>query len=550
MADEEPPPDEFMRRRDERALTRRRLLVTAGAGVVAAACGGRVSTLPRLAPSPSVTATATAAPTASSAAAPAGVLPGEAPRQVIPSLVSPAMERENREHGEVWRLRAPARFGEVSAYCSETTYRPGDRLRLYASVRPGEGNLKIAVFRLGWYAGAGGRLMTTAAVPGPRQGHWTPRTGMVDVQRVVSQPKFGCVELQWEPAWELDIPTSWPTGVYLVRLTTTIGRQSYAPFVIDDGKPHALLMVLPWTTYVAYNPWGGKSLYEYNSSPARTVAGTPRAVRVSLDRPFEYDFGTGFLLRYEISTIRWLESQGFDVGYLTSCDLDAANDLHRRARALLFHGHDEYWSAGMRSAVEGARDGGTGLCFLSGNTMYWQIRCDESSQGRARRALVCYKDARIDPAARIAPPMTTVRWIDPPVSDPQSLVTGLTYGGSIQPPAQDWVIDDPGHWVFAGLGVRKGERVPGVVGYEFDTAAPASATPQGLQMVARSPVRGADGPVPYQATTVYRAASGAWVFNAGTIQWCWGLDNAYQRFADQRIQRATLNVLKRMTESR
>ena len=44
---------------------------------------------------------------------------------------------------------------------------------------------------------------------------------------------------------------------------------------------------LPVSTYQAYNKWGGKSLYTFNSSGDVTVAGTPRAVKVSFDRPYD-----------------------------------------------------------------------------------------------------------------------------------------------------------------------------------------------------------------------------------------------------------------------
>jgi len=50
--------------------------------------------------------------------------------------------------------------------------------------------------------------------------------------------------------------------------------------------------------------------------------------------------------------------------------------------------------------------------------------------------------------------------------------------------------------------------------------------------------------------TLYRAASGALVFSAGTIQWAWGLDNDHDGVnpaaADSRMQQATVNLLADM----
>jgi hypothetical protein len=49
--------------------------------------------------------------------------------------------------------------------------------------------------------------------------------------------------------------------------------------------------------------------------------------------------------------------------------------------------------------------------------------------------------------------------------------------------------------------------------------------------------------------TLYRAASGALVFDAGTLQWAWGLDANHDRPtapADSRMQQATVNLFADM----
>src|SRR4029078_8829468 len=79
-------------------------------------------------------------------------------------------------------------------------------------------------------------------------------------------------------------------------------------------------------------------------------------------------------------------------------------------------------------------------------------------------------------------------------------------------------------WIFEGTGIQQGDRFPGIVGYEYDHAAVPDQRPDTLTVVASSPVnvlRGADTSV----SGIYTAESGATVFAAGTIAWCWGLDN-------------------------
>ena len=111
--------------------------------------------------------------------------------------------------------------------------------------------------------------------------------------------------------------SSWTTGVYLIRLvrsnndaTTTCSSRSATTAANSD-----VLYGVPDTTYQAYNNYGGKSLYAWNSSGADTLAGAARAVKVSFDRPYEqvrpeqHDWYTTGDLRM----VCWLEPQGYDV---------------------------------------------------------------------------------------------------------------------------------------------------------------------------------------------------------------------------------------------
>ena len=47
----------------------------------------------------------------------------------------------------------------------------------------------------------------------------------------------------------------------------------------------------------------------------------------------------------------------------------------------------------------------------------------------------------------------------------------------------------------------------------------------------------------YSNSSIYQAASVAWVFGAGTISWSWTLDKA--GVVDSRLQKTTANILNR-----
>jgi hypothetical protein len=62
------------------------------------------------------------------------------------------------------------------------------------------------------------------------------------------------------------------------------------------------------------------------------------------------------------------------------------------------------------------------------------------------------------------------------------------YSSRNDPPAAPWVVKDASSWVFAGTHVKIGLRLPGLVGYEYDTVFVNSPRPKNLDILAASPV--------------------------------------------------------------
>src|SRR5437762_4991651 len=105
---------------------------------------------------------------------------------------------------------------------------------------------------------------------------------------------------------------------------------------------------------------------------------------------------------------------------------------------------------------------------------------------------------------------------------------------------QAWTVTDPGHAMYEGTGLRQGDAIPQLVGYEYDRTFELD-TPSVVEVVARSPLVDAEGRPGYSEATVYTAPSGALVFGAGSIYWPRGLDG---RLRDARVERMTANLLK------
>jgi hypothetical protein len=119
----------------------------------------------------------------------------------------------------------------------------------------------------------------------------------------------------------------------------------------------------------------------------------------------------------------------------------------------------------------------------------------------------------------------------------------------------DWTCGDPDHWVFEGTGMREGDRVPQLVGWEYH--GPPHKDDPSLEVLSSGTVYGWNGENRNRnySTTIYTAPKGNLVFNAGTCWWNMvlstppGFMNSPRRHFlenDARIQRITKSVLDRM----
>ena len=110
--------------------------------------------------------------------------------------------------------------------------------------------------------------------------------------------------------------------------------------------------------------------------------------------------------------IRFLEANGYDATYISGVDVNRRPSTLLNRKLFISSGHDEYWSASQRTAMENARAAGVNLAFFSGNEGFWKTRWESSAAGPATadRTLVAYKDthftARQDPVEWTGPGAT------------------------------------------------------------------------------------------------------------------------------------------------
>jgi len=423
----------------------------------------------------------------------------------------------------------------VKGYASATSVRAGDAIGLHVR---SQGSFTWTVYRLGYYQGLGGRWMASGTAARVNQPACTTNTNT------------GMVSCNWARTATVQTRSNWTSGVYVVVLTSGT-YQNYITFVVRDDRPDAILALSPTNTYQAYNNFPddgrmGKSLYPYNSRGAlNTANGAVNAVTVSYDRPYART-GISDVLRDEGPMIQWAEARGFDMTYATDVDLHANPGLASAARSMWVPGHSEYWSDTMYEAVRTARAAGVGQSFLGANNLYWRVRMEPNAANTPNRLVTCWKaDWAKDPIKTTGLQTGLFRNF----GKPEQEVLGQMYGSpmGLTLGSHPWVVTAPNQWFYRGTGMAKGSKIAGIVGIETDFRHSAIPFPESEEsyVLAQSPtVNRYDGPG-IQEAALYEAPSGAWIFDAGTIQYTWGLGRA--GVVDPRAQAMTTNLMARQS---
>src|SRR6185503_17996567 len=439
------------------------------------------------------------------------------------------------------------RDNRIAGFATKMSLNRGQTVRFKIDVQSGAA-YSIRIYRIGYYGGNGARLMqnlgTFTGTVQPN-GITNSTTGMLDCSN-------------WSESASWVIPSNAVSGLYIAKLERTGGGSNHIVFIVrDDASTSNLYFQIPDATWQAYNGYGGTSTYDGTTSWP-----SGHAVKVSYNRPFfPYNslFNTDgreadWYMNSEYPMIRWLERNGYDVTYTSCNDVDNNGGRLLNHKVFISNGHDEYWSKNQRNNVEAARNAGVSLAFFSGNEVYWKTRWENNidGSGTPHRTLVSYKEthanAKIDPAGAT---IWTGTWRDPRFSPPgdarpENSLTGQLFmvndgnTTAIAVPAANGKARFWRNTPVATLAPGATAPMPnGTLGYEWDADIDNGLRPSGL-IALSSTTRAVNGMlVDYGSTfgpgtvthklSLYRHASGALVFGAGTVQWTWGLDSSHDR---------------------
>lgn len=257
-----------------------------------------------------------------------------------------------------------------------------------------------------------------------------------------ASPATGC---GWPETLALDT-AGWRQGTYRARIespdaTAEAERQSAITFLVGPPEPrHRLAVFAPVTTWLAYNPYGGQSLYHNEHGDATTVWAHAHRPNAALG----WDpVGSIHAMRAEAPAYAWFDGEvGADLypdWMLEHPERLASYD----ALAVVYHA--EYASDAMLDGLSQLVEGGRSLLAIGGNQLYWRVRWDE-----AHHAIECRKDStRFTDGARGGLWRRRGR--------PEDEILGIRFTDPGTGTYAPYRVEDAGHWLFDGLDVSDGD---------------------------------------------------------------------------------------------
>jgi hypothetical protein len=382
---------------------------------------------------------------------------------------------------------------DIEGYCSKMSIKADETLNVFVSTNPAS-TFTVDIYRMGYYGGKGGRKMMSI---GPLKGTMQP---------IPPDGEKNRRDCKWTRSFDLKIPGDWLSGVYIGKMTATAsGMQSYIVFIVKDERKIDFLFQCSDFTWQSYNRWPEwRSGYDwYDKNGEHNPWNSDEGPEISFNRPYTFYFnglpvgvgdprfiGSGEFLMWEFPLAYWMESKGYDVSYISNLDVHSNSQELLRAKGFLSVGHDEYWTRQMYDNVSAARDAGVSLLFLSGNSVSGVAYLKPDGNGIENKIM-----GRVER-----------------FKDEDKLMGAKSYGVGLG----NWTCVAPEHWLFEGTGMKKGDFIKDLVGWEYHGFPIGKQA--GIKVLATGPMLSTEDSTLY-AATIYETPKGNFVFDAATCWW-------------------------------
>lgn len=424
--------------------------------------------------------------------------------------------------GSGWFI-APKEIGNIEGYCTPISVAPGKALEFKVSA---QFNYQVTYIRLKEQKDK--KIGIVMADP------FQKSAGVQDTPADAWETGCG-----WQTSFTLQVPVSWPSGVYAARCADLNGDETYIVFVVKPAAQERrdIAVLASTNTWNAYNGWGGRSKYS-----------APPAAQLSFERPnpgtWPLDDGEiNHLTRSELWIMNFLEDAGYKLDVYSDYDFHLGIDGMASYKALILTTHPEYWTLQMLDNLEKYLEQGGNLLYLGGNGVFEKVEFN----GEARSLTLLNGDPD---SAR---PLSFLRNLNPPRSERGILGVAFRFDNYMT--FAPYRVLESDHRFFAGTGLANGDLIGqtginggAASGWEMDTSqagnAPDGATvsatgaddrgsaPDNVQILARgdNPGYGAD-------MTYYETSGGGFVFCAGSLSFGGSL------VQDSHLQAVIRNIL-------
>lgn len=333
------------------------------------------------------------------------------------------------------------------------------------------------------------------------------------------QAVSGC---DWTPTVRIPVTPQQEPGYYHLRLTNHKDT-TYTTFLVGEPQDDPQVAILaPVSTWTAYNPWGGKSLY-INSQDSSDV------YQVSANRPnphLNYSRQrTDHSLHVEGHIYNWWD-QHYNTALLPDYALENPPQALQQADILVLAYHCEYFSKPMYDNLEQlVYEQQRSLISLGGNQVYNKVQWHGDYD-----QLECHKDLTL---------FEDWSWGGSWKHNFRSEagLLGVRYNPSGLFSYAPYEVQKPDHWVFQGLGVEKGDHFGSkgincypLSGYETDQ--PTWWSRSDVTVLAKGL-----NPEPRKANLIYDSSkSGQWTGAGGATMTLKSLSDKHAVLATGSIQ--------------
>ncbi|RNI31201.1 N,N-dimethylformamidase beta subunit family domain-containing protein [Rufibacter latericius] len=265
---------------------------------------------------------------------------------------------------------------------------------------------------------------------------------VISQKETLNEAQEGC---HWVVSWQYTLPQTTAPGYYRAFLTNPdLENPAEIHFLVGSAFPSSKVAVLaPVTTWLAYNAYGGQSLYRNALGegyvPYVSMLRPNTALTYSCTQPLQHN------LRIEANIFHWF-SRHFQADLYPDYYLEEHPEVFQNHQVLVLAYHAEYFSAKMYTALrELVYQQRKSLLALGGNQVYWQVRWHQNfTQVECRKNGSFFENE----AER------GCLWRHTP--QPESQLLGAQFSEAGMGTFAPYQVLEPRHWLFAGVSLQQG----------------------------------------------------------------------------------------------